>query len=203
MGSRALAKRMADENQNVVAMFNVSPPFFSSATAISSFLLLTHRPSFLTPRPAQADMIGYAPEGDGIVLAYMNRFNDPDLTEVSREITNTYVPEVETTLTDVCCSDHQSFSENGFPSVGFFETPQARAPPPQHATRSHAIVSIALSQHTHDAAYVVSSLLPPQASVVYPAYHSSNDLLELLSPEKIFLMTKATLASTIVLAEPL
>lgn len=134
VGSRALAKRMKDDNQNVIAMFN-------------------------------ADMIGYAPEGDGIVLAYMNRYNDPDLTEVSRQITQTYVPEVETSLTNVCCSDQQSFMENGFPSVGFFET--------------------------------------PQASVVYPGYHNSNDLLAQLSPEKIFLMTKATLASVIVLAEPL
>jgi Zn-dependent M28 family amino/carboxypeptidase len=70
-----------------------------------------------------ADMIGYAPEGDDIVLAYMNRFSDPDLTELSRDITELYVPEVQTDLTNVCCSDQQSFYENGFSSVGFFETP--------------------------------------------------------------------------------
>jgi len=112
-----------------------------------------------------ADMIGYAPEGDDIVLAYMNRFSDPDLTELSRDITELYVPEVQTDLTNVCCSDQQSFYENGFSSVGFFET--------------------------------------PNPSVVYPQYHTSDDLLQFLSSEKIYLLSKATLASAIVFAEPL
>jgi hypothetical protein len=35
----------------------------------------------------------------------MNRNADPDLTEVSREITELYVPEVQTDLTNVCCSE--------------------------------------------------------------------------------------------------
>ncbi len=51
----------------------------------------------------------------------------------------------------------QSFYENGFASVGFFET--------------------------------------PDDSVVYPQYHTSDDLLQFLSTEKIYLLTKATLAS--------
>lgn len=111
-----------------------------------------------------ADMIGYAPEGDAIVLAYMNRNADPDLTEISRAITELYVPEVQTDLTNVCCSDQQSFYENGFPAVGFFET--------------------------------------PNPFVVYPQYHTSDDLLQFLSTEKIYLLAKATLASAIVFAEP-
>eukprot|EP01048_Picozoa_sp_COSAG05_P013849 COSAG05_NODE_1513_length_4667_cov_51.337785_5_plen_71_part_00 len=58
---------------------------------------------------AAQDMIGYAPEGDAIILAYMNRFADLDLTELSRQATELYVPEVQTDLTNVCCSDQQSF----------------------------------------------------------------------------------------------
>ena len=54
--------------------------------------------------------------------------------------------------------------ENGFPAVGFFET--------------------------------------PNPSVVYPQYHTSDDLLQFLSTEKIYLLAKATLASAIVFAEP-
>lgn len=134
IGSRALARKMRDDGEDVLAMFN-------------------------------ADMIGYGPEGADVVLAYMNRYADPDLTELSREITELYVPEVQTSLTNVCCSDQQSFYENGYSSVGFFET--------------------------------------PQSSVVYPQYHRSDDLLENLESRKIYLMTKATLASAIVFAEPL
>ena len=67
-------------------------------------------------------------------------------------------------LTNVCCSDQQSFFENGFPAVGFFET--------------------------------------PNPFVVYPQYHTSDDLLQFLSTEKIYLLAKATLASAIVFAEP-
>lgn len=134
IGSRAIAAQMAEDGENVIAMFN-------------------------------ADMIGYAPEGDAIILAYMNRFADLDLTELSRQATELYVPEVQTDLTNVCCSDQQSFFENGFSSVGFFET--------------------------------------PNPTVVYPQYHTSDDLLQFLSAEKIYLLTKATLASAIVFAEPI
>ena len=72
---------------------------------------------------------------------------------------------MQTDLTNVCCSDQQSFFENGFSSVGFFET--------------------------------------PNPTVVYPQYHTSEDLLQFLSAEKIYLLTKATLASAIVFAEPI
>eukprot|EP01048_Picozoa_sp_COSAG05_P013848 COSAG05_NODE_1513_length_4667_cov_51.337785_4_plen_93_part_00 len=53
-------------------------------------------------------------------------------------------------------------TENGFASVGFFET--------------------------------------PNPTVVYPQYHTSDDLLQFLSTNKIYLLSKATLASAIVFA---
>ena len=93
----------------------------------------------------------------------MNRNADPDLTEISMGITTTYVPELQVALTNVCCSDQQSFFENGFAFVGFFET--------------------------------------PNPSVVYPQYHQSNDLLEFLNSEQIYLQAKAIMASVLVYAE--
>ena len=70
-----------------------------------------------------ADMIGYKRPGFEITLAYMNRFVDMDVTEVSMEVTRTFVPTLPVDFTSGCCSDQQSFYENGFPSVGFFENP--------------------------------------------------------------------------------
>lgn len=109
------------------------------------------------------DMIGYKPPEATVTLAYMNRNADPDLTEISMAITGTYVPELQVALTNVCCSDQQSFYENGFPAVGFFET--------------------------------------PNPSVVYPQYHQSNDLLEFLNAEQIYLQAKAIMASVLVYTE--
>ncbi len=109
-------------------------------------------------------MIGWKRPDESIVLAYMNRSVDMDLTEISMEITRTYVPELGVDFTSGCCSDQQSFFEQGFPAVGFFETPGTR--------------------------------------VEYPFYHTSDDLLEHLSSEQIYLLAKATMASSIVYADP-
>ena len=32
-----------------------------------------------------------------------------------------YVPEIKVGSSSSCCSDHQSFTENGFPAIGYFE----------------------------------------------------------------------------------
>ena len=37
------------------------------------------------------------------------------------EITALYVPELAIGTSPSCCSDHQSFTENGFSAIGFFE----------------------------------------------------------------------------------
>jgi Zn-dependent M28 family amino/carboxypeptidase len=111
-----------------------------------------------------ADMIGYRQPGTTSTLGYMNRYVDDDLTEIAMTTSRTYVPELNVGITTGCCSDQQSFYENGFPSVGWFET----------AT----------------------------SSVVYPAYHRSNDLLELLDPDQIYMQASSAMASALVWAEP-
>jgi hypothetical protein len=76
-----------------------------------------------------ADMIGYKRPNFDITLAYMNRFVDMDLTEVSMEITRTFVPELPVDFTSGCCSDQQSFYRIGslLPAVPHIGRP-AREP---------------------------------------------------------------------------
>lgn len=93
IGSRAMARRYKDTGVNVIGMFN-------------------------------SDMIGYTNAADGVTLALMNRNADADLTALVMEISTTYVGDQGLTvgLTNVCCSDQQAFWEQGFASVGYFET---------------------------------------------------------------------------------
>eukprot|EP01064_Diplonema_japonicum_P027052 TRINITY_DN3877_c0_g2_i1.p1 TRINITY_DN3877_c0_g2~~TRINITY_DN3877_c0_g2_i1.p1 ORF type:complete len:448 (+),score=121.76 TRINITY_DN3877_c0_g2_i1:42-1385(+) len=69
------------------------------------------------------DMLGYRLPGEQPTLAYMDRFSAPEATLYSMEIVHQYVPGLKTGITTGCCSDQQSFHENGFRSVGLFEHP--------------------------------------------------------------------------------
>merc|ERR1719272_295845 len=80
----------------------------------------------------QADMIGYRKEGEGIQNGYPNRNADPILIDLVTAITTLYTPEVESCVTTVCCSDHQSFTENGYSATQFFERCGAIADPMYH-----------------------------------------------------------------------
>jgi hypothetical protein len=79
-----------------------------------------------------ADMIGYKLPNDEITLGYMNRYADLDLTAISKVTSTTYVPSLNVGFTQACCSDQQSFYENGFPSVGWFETATQSVVYPQY-----------------------------------------------------------------------
>jgi Zn-dependent M28 family amino/carboxypeptidase len=79
-----------------------------------------------------ADMLGYKQPGSDITMGIMERYADPDLSAIAISMTNTYVPALNVRFTQVCCSDQQSFYENGYPSVGFFETPSPGVVYPQY-----------------------------------------------------------------------
>jgi len=96
-GSRAMAELRAKRGDDVVAML-------------------------------QQDMIAVQLPGDQTGLAFVDdtRATDPDLTDAVEMILRNYVdpnlmlhPRVLSGSS--CCSDHQSYTENGFPSVGFIE----------------------------------------------------------------------------------
>ena len=79
-----------------------------------------------------ADMIGYKQPGQPPTLGFMNRNADMDLTEIAMAIVATHVPTLPVGFTQACCSDQQAFYENGFSSVGFFETPTTSVVYPQY-----------------------------------------------------------------------
>lgn len=94
IGSRDYARRMREQQANIIAMI-------------------------------QADMIGVRntsryplPQLDLVSLNV-----NTQLTSQVRTYVTSYVPSSELTVgsTTACCSDHQSFVENGFPSAGFVE----------------------------------------------------------------------------------
>jgi len=100
LGSRAIARQYKADGVNVVAMFNI-------------------------------DMVGYRRPVNGvpgiITLAFMDRSVDPGLTASCKDIVAQYVPLGDSSDTYIgdtagCCSDQQSFFENGYASLGVFET---------------------------------------------------------------------------------
>lgn len=128
VGSRAIAREMAEKGENVVAMFN-------------------------------ADMIGYSQPEEGIILGFMDRYADLDLTDIAIQTTNTYVPSLRIAYTQACCSDQQSFYENGFPSVAFFETPTAAVVYPQYHKSDDLLQYLNLEQIKLEAQSLLASVL--------------------------------------------
>jgi Zn-dependent M28 family amino/carboxypeptidase len=70
------------------------------------------------------DMVGWFPTTAGYrtTVAFMIRSASLELTNSCRQIISVYTP-TPTGETTGCCSDQQSFHENGFPALGVFETP--------------------------------------------------------------------------------
>jgi len=68
-----------------------------------------------------SDMIGYRVNINSI-LSLMSGSATPSLNNLIDDIVVQYVPEIdEVGRTNACCSDQQSFWENGYDSAGFFE----------------------------------------------------------------------------------
>ena len=69
----------------------------------------------------QADMIAFRVPTESIQQGFPDRFASQLLTDLSMSLFTTYAPEVETCYSPVCCSDHQSFTEQGYAATQFFE----------------------------------------------------------------------------------
>jgi len=67
------------------------------------------------------DMLGYTLPGKPIRIGMKDRYIDASLLMNANDLTRLYVPELPIGLSASCCSDHQSFTENGFPAIGYFE----------------------------------------------------------------------------------
>eukprot|EP00041_Stephanoeca_diplocostata_P011085 m.179985 g.179985 ORF g.179985 m.179985 type:complete len:452 (+) comp18405_c0_seq1:162-1517(+) len=69
----------------------------------------------------QADMIAFRSPNEGVQCGFPDRYADPLLTDLAQSLMNQYTPDIETCFTPACCSDHQSFTEQGYSATQFFE----------------------------------------------------------------------------------
>eukprot|EP00004_Rigifila_ramosa_P001851 TRINITY_DN1184_c0_g1_i1.p1 TRINITY_DN1184_c0_g1~~TRINITY_DN1184_c0_g1_i1.p1 ORF type:complete len:441 (-),score=119.81 TRINITY_DN1184_c0_g1_i1:45-1295(-) len=82
-----------------------------------------------------ADMLGYRIPGTNPVLAMKSQSSTQWLNEYAIELTEMYVPQVNTGYSSSCCSDWISFYNRGYDSIGYFENVQsASAYPCYHRT---------------------------------------------------------------------
>jgi hypothetical protein len=79
-----------------------------------------------------ADMLGYRKPNTPLTIALVNRFTTPFLTEAAEVASRTYVPELTVGYTTAYCSDQQSFLEQGYPAMSYFETPGTVVDYPQY-----------------------------------------------------------------------
>lgn len=96
---------------------------------------------------ANADMLGYTSTPE-IQQAFMDRSMDPTLTQYAMDLIATYVPTLPTVFTTACCSDQQSFYENGYPSVGFFESGNAATAYPSYHKTTDLLENLSMEQLT-------------------------------------------------------
>jgi len=68
-----------------------------------------------------SDMLGWTLPDTKPTLGMMAQYSTGWLTDYVNEISQTYVPDLANGPTDVCCSDQQSFFEQGYPAAGYFE----------------------------------------------------------------------------------
>lgn len=80
----------------------------------------------------QSDMIAFRVPSEGIQVGFPDRYNSDILTDLVKEVMTIYTPNVQTCTTPVCCSDHQSFYEQGYAGTQFFERCGSIADPLYH-----------------------------------------------------------------------
>ncbi|KAF9998867.1 hypothetical protein BGZ65_005700 [Modicella reniformis] len=80
----------------------------------------------------QGDMLAYRKPGEVIQVAFPSRYHTQEVTSLLRNVTALYVSNAVVGTTGACCSDHQSFWENGFPATAFFERNGPIADPKYH-----------------------------------------------------------------------
>jgi len=68
-----------------------------------------------------SDMLGWTLPDTQMTLGMKDRYVYPPLLWLANNLTLLYVPELPIGYSPSCCSDHQSFFEQGYPAVGYFE----------------------------------------------------------------------------------
>jgi len=80
----------------------------------------------------QADMTAYRAPGEPLQLGFPDLIGTPEVTQLVANISTIYSPELQIGITPACCSDHQSFHEQGFPATQVFERAGPIADPMYH-----------------------------------------------------------------------
>ena len=79
-----------------------------------------------------ADMIGYTDTKYGVTLSFDQRATTEWVTDSCKKFSQVYQPSLKIGNTNGCCSDNQSFYNQGFPTAGIFETPTLGISYPQY-----------------------------------------------------------------------
>ncbi|KAF5388341.1 hypothetical protein D9615_000637 [Tricholomella constricta] len=69
----------------------------------------------------QADMLAFREPGEPRQLGLPDMIGSPVVTQLVANVSAIYSPELRVGFTPACCSDHQSFHEQGFPATQVFE----------------------------------------------------------------------------------
>ncbi|OSD03728.1 Zn-dependent exopeptidase [Trametes coccinea BRFM310] len=80
----------------------------------------------------QADMLAYHAPGEPAQLGLPDRIGTPEVTQLVANLSAIYSPELTVGFTPACCSDHQSFHNQGFPATQVFERAGPIADPMYH-----------------------------------------------------------------------
>ncbi|KAJ7682721.1 Zn-dependent exopeptidase [Mycena polygramma] len=80
----------------------------------------------------QADMLAYHAEGEPPQLGLPETIGTTEVTQLVANVSAIYSPELRVGFTAACCSDHQSFHEQGFPATQVFERAGPIADPMYH-----------------------------------------------------------------------
>jgi len=80
----------------------------------------------------QADMLAYHAAGEPPQLGLPDKIGTAEVTQLIANVSAIYSPELKVGFTPACCSDHQSFHEQGFPSSQVYERAGPIADPMYH-----------------------------------------------------------------------
>ncbi|KAI5114624.1 hypothetical protein M0805_001616, partial [Coniferiporia weirii] len=69
----------------------------------------------------QADMLAYHKPGEPAQLGLPDLIGTPEVAQLVANISALYSPELEVGFSPACCSDHQSFHQQGFAATQVFE----------------------------------------------------------------------------------
>jgi len=117
----------------------------------------------------QADMLAYRAPGEPLQIGFPDRIGTSEAKELVANISLIYTPEVQVGFTSACCSDHQSFHEQGFPATQVFERAGPIADPMYHNSgdlsrregydfkQLHAIAKVEFATLLHTAGFEISS----------------------------------------------